>query len=195
MKASSCGIQKPIVPPPIIAVALSFFGWALIEAWLASLHAGLASHVFVSVPGLFLVSLSIRRAPEFRFWLFHTGTNVAQFRRLNTGDAGTALLLCGTGWLLGALVLHGTSFPLLVVAIGIHFVPWWRLRLCREHFFGASTLLWLTACLVTANGYRIIDFMTLPIAGWTLWTAACFSVLQSLARTWHAERTALSIKA
>lgn len=195
MEASPSGTEKPIVHPPIIALALTFFGLALIEAWLASLHARPSSHVLAAIPGLLLVSLSIRRSPTFRIWFFHKGSDAARYGRFDACDAGTALLLSATGSLLGVLVLSGMVVPLVIVAMGIQFIPWWRLRLCRDHFFGASTLLWLTGCLVIAAGYRTIDFMTLPIAGWALWTCACFSLLQSISQLWRAERTALAIEA
>jgi hypothetical protein len=194
MEASSSNIKTSIVHPPFIALALSFFGWALIEAWLVSLQAIISLHLLASIPGIFLVYLSFRRLPKFRLRLFQTGTATLGFR-FTAADVCETLLLCGIGGLLGTLILTGWSFPVIVVAMGIHFAPWWRLRLCREHFLGASTLLWLTGCLVIATGYRTLDFLTLPIAGWALWTGATFSMLHSLLRISHAERIALRPKA
>jgi hypothetical protein len=68
--------------------------------------------------------------------------------------------------------------PLVILAIGLTFVPWSRAPLCRRHFLAAATIIGAgTACpllVVAASASPFVDVL----AGWVFWISACFALLR-----------------
>lgn len=125
-------------------LAFSFFGWALLQTSLTVAGVTVAAHAIVAVLGLTFVANAFRQC---RLYWIEFGSAAAMRKRpflaymLKDSNAAWGALLLLMGGVLGALVLWGWVTPLLAFAIGLTFVPWSRIPLCRFHFIVSISLI------------------------------------------------------
>ena len=183
--------EREVVPPAplFIAFVFSFAGWALLELWLVRIGARFSSHGVVAILGLWLCFLSIRR-PRIGLDVFPQNDShvIHGDRTFRGADAGWALFLFVLGGMLGVFMLQDGTFALGLVATGLAFVPWSRVRFCRAHFCAACTAIWVGIVSIIVLDFRSLSLMFLPLASWILWTCASIALCWRLAQLSRAER-------
>jgi hypothetical protein len=178
-----------VLAPLFISFAYSIAGWGLLELWLFQIGAGFRAHAMAAVFTLWLVFMSIRRPRIGRIDPQSDGTRTAgQFRGFVRADAGWALLFLVAGSILGALVVVALTVVLTAGALILVFIPWSRVRFCRNHFLAACTALWTGILLIVGPHHSQIDRMFLPIACWVLWTVSGYGLILRIAQLSRAER-------
>jgi hypothetical protein len=150
----------------------SIFGWALLHAWGFQVRAGAAMHVVTALFGLGLAAITFRR---YRLYWERPQSKEG----FNISNAGWCLLLLAIGNVLGQLVLAGWVLPLAIFSIGLNFVPWSKVPLCRRHFFASCTLIGVAiAGTLLVAGNASAGPMKFPIASWVFWGSACVALLR-----------------
>lgn len=170
-------IVQPVKRRPywsFIALLYSLLGWALFEAWLMLMSAGLFLHVFAAIPGLTLTIRSALRPPIDGLSALEDKQRPAtQFHWAKTSCA----LLYVFGAILAFMVLNGSLTLLGAVIASLTFAPWARLLFSRSHL-AISCLVTISGfASVIAIGHRSVDMMFLPFAAWTFWGLACCALL------------------
>lgn len=169
-------------------LVFSMTGWALISAWLLAVEAGLRSFVVAAIPGLILTIRSTLRRPAFAPEAAETGTGPVKETRSNVFPG--AVLLFGSGAILGMVVLSAWLILFAAVAVAYLFVPLSRVPLCRR-YAGWTSIVMSGGCLsVVAAGHRQVDVMFLLLASWILWTCACCALLLQMHQQRNAARDA-----
>jgi hypothetical protein len=92
-------------------------------------------------------------------------------------NAGWGMLLLLTGSILGQLVLWGWVTPLLAFAIGVTFVPWSRIPLCRRHFLVSISLIATGAGFYFLIAGSALSSMQLAFSASAFWMACLHAYL------------------
>lgn len=149
------------------------------SAWLFMVHASLCAYVLMSMlwlsPAFLSMRLIRRKKSEDEDDLLvyvEAGTRVS--------SVGWALLLLITGASIGLLIVVGSMVLLGVFAVGCSIVPWYHIRLCREHPVPASLIMWSGGAIVVAIYHHYVEFMFLPLAAWALGVAALSALLRTV---------------
>jgi hypothetical protein len=157
-----------------IALLYSILGWALFDAWLFLMGAKFLLHLFVAIPGAWLVVWSALRTSIDLNSVSERGKSPAtEFQHAGM----SCVLLYVLGVIFGALVLNGSLILLGLVVASCIFAPWARLSFSRERL--------AISCVITVGGFasviaiepRSVDRMFLPLAAWAFWLCACCALL------------------
>jgi hypothetical protein len=176
-------------PPTFIGLVLALSGWALIEAPLVLLHAGLPAHLIPTMMALYLISASTRRLKLPQQQLDEkAGPAKAQHSSSTTKQVGWAICLVAVGALTGTLVQGNISIPLGLAILVLNFMPWSRISFCRDHIILASVLMCVGMGLPFLMSHRPISPITLLVSRWLFWLCATLDILRRLGRLWQAER-------
>jgi hypothetical protein len=159
----------------------SIFAWVLLHAWGVQLGAGLAPHAFAAFLGIGPAAVSLRR---YRLYWATISIPPRPAERpakvgFNISNAGWGLLLLAIGSIVGRLILAGWVLPLAIVSIGLTFVPWSKIPLCRRHFFTSCALIGGgVACTLVVAGNHAAHLLAFPIACWVFWGSALIGLLR-----------------
>jgi hypothetical protein len=163
------------------AFVLSILGWLLLQAWNFQIGAGVRFHAFTALVGLALAGACFLRCRLYWSPSTRAGPITQQpgpFAQMRMVDAGSSIILLAIGIFMAQLARAGWVFPFAVFAVGLTFIPWSKIALCRRHFLASSLIVGLGgACAFLFTGGSS-NPVILPIASWILWFIACFLLLR-----------------
>jgi hypothetical protein len=193
MNTNTAKTEMAVSDSSFMALVFALGGFALVEAWLLILGAGLSAHGIALAFGLPLGLMAMRGTWRDRNDLRFSDTSaVRSHRGARTFNLVSAALLIAAGTVLGLLILYARAFPLAIGAASLTFIPWSRICFYRRNFIAACMSIWTGTGFVLAIGHQIIDVMFLPLACWVLWAFACIGLLRRAEHLWRAERSAKS---
>lgn len=169
------------------ALLLSTFGWGLFHAWAIGIGAGGLVHALVAVPGLALSGLVLHR------YSLHWPARAASSNHGTESGrhpwipifAASYLLLPATGGTIALLVNHGSLFALVIVTLGLIFVPWTKFAFCRDNFFLALTMIAVGGALGLSFSGRPSYSTHYPLCAWIFFIAAIFTVISIIFTHWN----------
>ena len=85
----------------------------------------------------------------------------------------SCLLLLAIGFGIALLIGSGSVFLLALAIMGMVFLPWTKIVVCRDHFFIFLGLVGAGVLLGLAVPGRSVHTLYYPLAAWVLLTAAC----------------------
>jgi hypothetical protein len=111
-------------------VVMSILGWAFLEASILRYKFGLGAHLSAAVPALALAGLAL-----YRYRLHWPASGQGVKGPLATiGTVLSGVLLLGAGVATALLLSRGLMVLLAPIGLGAVFVPWTKIRICREQF-------------------------------------------------------------
>ncbi|OON60724.1 hypothetical protein B0920_17335 [Massilia sp. KIM] len=131
---------------------LAIFGWGMVHVWGLRAGAGVTFHAFFAIPCCVLAGLVIYRYKH--HWPVPSsrqGETLAGKSRTRLRDVTSILVPVGIGLALALVVSMDSLFGLALLSIGLNCVPWTKLPICRDHFFGAVFLVEASAVLGMAS--------------------------------------------
>jgi hypothetical protein len=158
-------------------------GYVLLTAWNVRVGAGAVLHGCTALCGVVIVAVALRHAKL--CWPSLTGMRLATVRpvlahAVTIANVSWCCLLLALGYVLASCLLIGLITPFALLAAGISFVPWLKIRFCRRHFFGSSFLILAGAGLGLLPADALADPILFPIATWFCWLIATFSLLPGI---------------
>jgi hypothetical protein len=162
------------------ALLFGLLGWMLLHAALACVGATLIAHVLGALFVISPVTMAFRRC---RLYWLKFGKELTVQKRpflarfLTTSNAAWGTLLLVIGAMLGRLFLFEPVMPLIAFSIGLTFVPWSRITLCRQHFVASISIIAVSAAfplLITSGAFSAIH---LAIGAWALLGAFMFAFI------------------
>jgi hypothetical protein len=176
--------------PSFIGFVFSLTGWAFIEVWLIGRHVSPRTHLVPALIALYLALSSIRRSKlareDFRR---EDHLPAPQWDKLGAKQLGWALILLFAGATMGALIGTNSMFFVGIGAVGLSYVPWSRVPLCRDHLIVASLAMCTGMALPMLITYRNLDLIFPLLTAWVFWTCAVFTVLGQIVQRWQLERS------
>ena len=164
------------------AFLFSVFGWALMEAHLFNVAAGFKAHLLVTVCGLGVSAVALRRC---RLWwaLFaemDASANRSTSNRDCTNDVTSCAALVAAGCVL-ALSAKTGSLTLFAICAGVfNLAPWSRFVFCRRHFFTSCALLGAGAVPVFIATRATVAPFSYLLWTWFLWMYVLVALLTTL---------------
>lgn len=176
--------------PSFIGFVFSLTGWAFIEVWFIGRHVGPGAHLVPALITLYLAFSSIRRSKLARED-FRTDDHPSAPQRDKPGakQLGWALMLMLAGAMMGVLIGTNSVFFVGIGAVGLSYVPWSRVPLCRDHLIVASLAMCTGVALPMLIAYRNLDLIFPLLTAWVFWTCALCAVLGRIAQRWQLERS------
>jgi hypothetical protein len=163
------------------ALVFALFGWVLLHASLILGGASIRFQVIVALLCLPLVIITLRRC---RLHIVAFGEapaaqeHPASVRFLKISNAGWFVLLIIIGAILGKLLVWGWIIPLSIFTVGLTFVPWSRISLCRMHLSASIGVIAAgTAFSLLTNG-QWLPPIQLAIGAWALWMSSIIALLR-----------------
>lgn len=176
--------------PSFIGFVFSLLGWAFMEALLIGQHIGPRAHLVPALIALYLAFSSIKRSKLAREDLgIGDHPSASQRNKLEGKQLGWALILLLAGAMMGALIGTGSVFFVAIGAVGLSYVPWSRISLCRDHLIVASIAMCTGVALPMLIIYRPLDPIYRLLVAWVFGLCAVFAVLGRLAQRWRFERS------
>jgi hypothetical protein len=167
-------------------------GLVLAQVGAAQVHGSWGLHIFVGVPGIILLGLTLFRAR------LHWSAASADMPALRARALGWYLLLLVAGACAGALVSVGSVMLLGVVASLTYLLPWMKIPVCRAQFVMSSVALLAGAVAWVVIHGRPAGSLYFMIAAWMLYFPPMFMhllVLVSLDRGYRPLEPRLTDKA
>ena len=175
MQTDTPRLKAPIGNGAFSVFVFSILGWALIEAWCVAIAAPIAFQILAALIGIAIAAIGCRRYRA--QWPALPPEQVRSNGMRKFGVACGCLLVVITGNVLGRLALSQFISPMLVFAMGLTFVPWSRVPLCRRNFFKSSILFVSGAAYPLVFSTISTDPIHLLAAAWALWSVACIALL------------------
>ncbi len=161
------------------ALLLSASGWGLFHAWAIGIGAGGLVHALVAVPGLTLSGLVLHRYSL--HWPARTASRnhgrESGRHPWSPGLVASYILLPATGIAIALLVNHGSLFALVIVTIGLVFVPWTKFAFCRDHFFLALAMIAVGGALGLSFSGKPPHSTHYPLCAWIFLVASIVTVI------------------
>lgn len=150
-----------------IGLTLSIGGGLLMETWLFIIHAGLPMRLVGAMPWLSLGILAVLRKRRSTSCTMGVSAEHAMPASI-VSNAGWAIVLLVVGGGLGFLIMAGGALVLMTFTTACGFMPWHRIRLCRQQPGRASLIMCSGGAIVLGFPHTCVDSMFLPIAAWAL---------------------------
>lgn len=154
------------------AFSLGIIGWGLLHTWGVSFKVGILFHALAAMPGVALSGIVIYRYRK--HWPVEASARTGKNRpSWDLRAVAFYLVLIAVGAGIALLISGGSFFLLVLAAMGMIFVPWTRIPLCRNHFFFSSVLVGAGASLGGAMlgrpahpfYYLMVAWLLLSLAG------------------------------
>jgi hypothetical protein len=193
MSANAAGRRDVVFNTSFISLVYAFAGWILLEIWLVSINAGIATHSILSVPALVLAFFSVKHLPLY-ISPVRGNANPDSHRPpcFKGRDVLPLLLLLGMGVVLGMLIIVNSTLALFAIAAPLSFAPWSRISFCRLHCMLACAAIWSGLGATLAMTHSAVSDIFLPLACWVFWACACLAAFRRLEKLWQEERQAKS---
>jgi hypothetical protein len=184
MAADNDGTKQVAANFSFSAFLFSVFGWALLEARLFEVGAGVQLHLASTALGLSVAALALRRRR--RWWpaFAQVGAEVQSPapERHRISDVASCAALLAAGCVLALSGKAGSVGLFAVCAGAFSFAPWSRIGFCRNHFFVSCAMLGAGAGAVLALTRAPQDSLFYLFWAWVLWAIALSELLAST--TW-----------
>lgn len=162
------------------ALAFGLFGWALFHTSLGVRGAALSEHIRVALLGCIPVAIAYRNCHRYRieFGNESVQNGISYFTLLlKNANIGWIILLFVLGAILGKVVLFGGITPLFAFALGVTFVPWSRIPICRRHFIASISIIAIGIAFTLLVNSRALSSISLAVSAMVFWMFFLFSLI------------------
>jgi hypothetical protein len=133
-------------------------------------------HVLAAIPGMVLSGVTLHRYRQ--HWPVNaTGCAGQQKLAWDYRAIASYLILVATGFSIALFISGGSLFLLALATMGMVFVPWTKMAVCRGHFFFASALVCAAALLGLVMWRWSVHPLYYPMVACLLLTVACTLVV------------------
>jgi hypothetical protein len=164
------------------AFLLALFGWINLETLMAMNDGGVHGQLFAGGVALYLSITAYRRYQTWRVSMPPPTSEFAQKKTSKASPIVSGIMLIATGFATACSMRTGLAITAAMGASVLLFIPWSRIRLCREHFF-------ISQALSVAGGLPVLIFAAKnqhPIIqlvnSWTFWAVSASLLLATLWR-------------
>lgn len=151
---------------------LTAFGWGLLHTWAVQVGARGLFHLFVAVPGLSMCGVVLFRYS--RHWPTRQADEKKKSRlSLSYRSLIWYFLLAAIGLVMALLMQVGSAFILVCAASGLILVPWFRISVCRNHFFVSVAAIGAGAAIGLTLLGKPMHPLHYPISAWVYLSMSC----------------------
>ena len=182
MKADIGGPKLTAANFAFSAFLFSVFGWALMEAQLFNVAAGFKAHLLVTVCGLGVSAVALRRC---RLWwssfaAMDSPINRSAPNQYRISDVTSCVALVAAGCVLALSAKTGSLALFAICAGAFNLAPWSRFTFCRRHFFTSCSMSCAGAVSVFIVTKATVEPFSYLLWVWFLWMYVLADLLTTL---------------